>query len=425
MTITADAVTLKADEIELTEFEAINVEKISGVGMGANGFPHLLVKGVAEPDAVKGARDCPKCSKNYDADHAGEKCENCGTMLPDAPADTAKSLPEWLAELTKAIVRGKVDETQDLDLAKQIIALLTKAISLEADELAAGNLGEITDIRMLSDAVSMIKCWQAREQAVADGQDPDAAGMLMCSVAVPAEWTGEAVAKVIGVFADGNIELPVTIQLDGKQVARTVQSGTLAYVKSSAEINDLPDSAFAHIEDGGSKDDGGKTTPRSLRHFPVHDEKHARLAVQQLSASKFGDKAKPRVMAAAKKFGIDTTASKAAVAESDPAVDTVTQSEDTLAKSDLADAVSKALTPHGDRLKAVEEQMAKVLALPQPGGPVLTVTRPPKQAGPDAEDWAAKAAGYRAKAELVSDAGTADGYRQLAREADDKAAALK
>jgi hypothetical protein len=42
-------------------------------------------------------------------------------------------------------------------------------------------------------------------------------------------------------------------------------------VWSTAYINELPDSAFLHIESGGKKDDEGKTTPRSLRHFPVRD----------------------------------------------------------------------------------------------------------------------------------------------------------
>src|SRR5690606_20170174 len=39
-----------------------------------------------------------------------------------------------------------------------------------------------------------------------------------------------------------------------------------------AFINDLPDSAFLFIEDGGQKDENGKTVPRSLRHFPVRNE---------------------------------------------------------------------------------------------------------------------------------------------------------
>lgn len=39
---------------------------------------------------------------------------------------------------------------------------------------------------------------------------------------------------------------------------------------SAAEINNLPDSAFAVISAGGEKDSEGKTTPRSLRHLPHH-----------------------------------------------------------------------------------------------------------------------------------------------------------
>ncbi len=40
---------------------------------------------------------------------------------------------------------------------------------------------------------------------------------------------------------------------------------------STAFMNDLPDSSFLYIESGGSKDSSGKTTPRTLRHFPYKD----------------------------------------------------------------------------------------------------------------------------------------------------------
>lgn len=36
-------------------------------------------------------------------------------------------------------------------------------------------------------------------------------------------------------------------------------------------INDLPDSSFAVVEDGGRKDTSGKTTPRNYRHLPYKD----------------------------------------------------------------------------------------------------------------------------------------------------------
>jgi len=73
---------------------------------------------------------------------------------------------------------------------------------------------------------------------------------------------------------------------------------------STESINDLPDSAFAYIESGGTKDSEGKTTPRSLRHFPVHDAAHVRNALARASQSPFGEKAMGKIRAAAKRFGV-------------------------------------------------------------------------------------------------------------------------
>ena len=77
---------------------------------------------------------------------------------------------------------------------------------------------------------------------------------------------------------------------------------------STQAVNDLPDDDFAYIEPGGSKDSSGKTTPRSLRHFPIHDAAHVRNALARAPQSPFGDKAMPKIRAAAKKFGIDVGA---------------------------------------------------------------------------------------------------------------------
>jgi HK97 family phage prohead protease len=74
---------------------------------------------------------------------------------------------------------------------------------------------------------------------------------------------------------------------------------------AAKSINDLPDSAFAYIEPGGSKDDQGKTVPRSKRHFPIHDAAHVRNALARAPQSPFGAKAMPKIRAAAKKFGIE------------------------------------------------------------------------------------------------------------------------
>lgn len=80
---------------------------------------------------------------------------------------------------------------------------------------------------------------------------------------------------------------------------------------SRKEINDLPDSDFAYIEPGGRKDEEGKTVPRSLRHFPIHDIAHTRNSLARLPQSKLPLEAKRKALRKirqrAKKFGINVT----------------------------------------------------------------------------------------------------------------------
>jgi hypothetical protein len=70
---------------------------------------------------------------------------------------------------------------------------------------------------------------------------------------------------------------------------------------TAAFINDLPDSAFAYVESGGEKDEGGKTAPRSLRHFPHHgadgavDLPHLRNALARAPQSPVGERALPHL----------------------------------------------------------------------------------------------------------------------------------
>src|SRR5436190_583801 len=61
----------------------------------------------------------------------------------------------------------------------------------------------------------------------------------------------------------------VSRQTEG-DVPREQDTATGKAQWTTAYINDLPDSAFLYVEDG-DKDADGKTTPRSLRHFPVKD----------------------------------------------------------------------------------------------------------------------------------------------------------
>ena len=60
-----------------------------------------------------------------------------------------------------------------------------------------------------------------------------------------------------------------------KEQAEKIASGLFPMVEILDEalkgVNDLPDSSFGFIEDGGEKDEDGKTKPRKLRHYPMKD----------------------------------------------------------------------------------------------------------------------------------------------------------
>lgn len=63
-------------------------------------------------------------------------------------------------------------------------------------------------------------------------------------------------------------------------------------------INNLPDECFAFIESGGSKDESGKTAPRSLRHLPFKntagnvDHEHLINALSRLPQTSINNEAK-------------------------------------------------------------------------------------------------------------------------------------
>ncbi len=84
---------------------------------------------------------------------------------------------------------------------------------------------------------------------------------------------------------------------------------------TAAFVNDLPDSSFLHVEAGGSKDPDGKTTPRSLRHFPVRDAAgrldlpHLRNALARIPQSTLPAPVKARLQGKARRLlaGNNTT----------------------------------------------------------------------------------------------------------------------
>lgn len=157
--------------------------------------------------------------------------------------------------------------------------------------------------RQFDDIVSNI--WNAMDLTVEDKQaaiiaaSRDLADRLS---RVPTDAEAEAAAeggKGMGLF---------------DQIKTRLGMGAKA-VWTTAYINNLPDSAFAYIEPGGTKEDG-KTTPRSLRHFPHHnasgaiDMPHLRNAMSRMMQSPFGDNAKAHLTMHAKAEGVGAAAGK-------------------------------------------------------------------------------------------------------------------
>jgi hypothetical protein len=71
---------------------------------------------------------------------------------------------------------------------------------------------------------------------------------------------------------------------------------------TAAYINDLPDANFLYVEPGGTKDEEGKTVPRTNRHFPYKDVSgavdlpHLRNAAARIPQSNLPQDVKDRLM---------------------------------------------------------------------------------------------------------------------------------
>lgn len=87
-------------------------------------------------------------------------------------------------------------------------------------------------------------------------------------------------------------------------------------VLSSGARDNLPDSAFGYIEPGGKKVNG-KTVPGKLRHYPVHDAAHVRNALARAGqGARFAKEAMPKILAAAKRHGVEHDAAGASTGRS-------------------------------------------------------------------------------------------------------------
>jgi hypothetical protein len=125
--------------------------------------------------------------------------------------------------------------------------------------------------------------------------------------------------RVYNEFTAVNAKLDTLIQTMPKGGTIVAAPATASVPKTAAQwtteyVNNLSDECFAYIEDGGAKDEQGKTTPRSLRHLEFKndqgeiDHDHLVAALQALKGARQGeplpyaDKAKPKLCAAVKTY---------------------------------------------------------------------------------------------------------------------------
>jgi hypothetical protein len=126
-------------------------------------------------------------------------------------------------------------------------------------------------------------------------------------------------------------------------------AGELKATWTTAYINSLPDSCFLYIAPGGEKDSEGKTTPRSLRYFPVKnadgsvDLAHVRNALSRIPQANVPQSVKDRAMASARRM---LNASKAVeVASPKRAADPLRARADTLVLDYMTDGESRRKPP--------------------------------------------------------------------------------
>jgi site-specific DNA-adenine methylase len=156
------------------------------------------------------------------------------------------------------------------DIETEILLSAEAADDLERARLLSKALAAANDVPELAELAAELK----RIQSPAEERAAVLAGDLL---------------KVLGGLATSMHELPA--------IGAAIEEATPALEKlakaqwSRAFVNDLPDSAFLYIEPGHEKDEAGKTTPRSARHFPYRnrngdlDVPHLRNAIARIPQS--------------------------------------------------------------------------------------------------------------------------------------------
>jgi hypothetical protein len=429
MTMTDDR--MAGSEIELTEFEVIDAQKISGVKAAANGFTHLIMKGVAKDanggvlaDTDRGgssgsvapavqtapASDSPQNSQSPSADESEPAHQPwTGTHMHEHPSGGGADPNGDGLHMHMHAHSGDNDHSHAHGSGDGVVGAQSQA---SAGAAGGTDAGEMHGHGQPQAAANMGAGKAVVGKKIDQGPDVALANQILGLL-------GQAMSNEADEVAAGKYDESCDVGLLA-QAADLVscwlgheQDGLLAQaVLTTAARRNLSEGDFAIPE---------------KRAYPIHDEAHARNALSRVA--QFGtasEKARVRAAVHRKYPGIgsgdsDGKSSKSIVAEGQAPVDTVGQGDDSPVAKAVAAAVTKAVQPYRERIDSLEADLAKVLALPRSGGPVLSgaVAYPPRAAGNS--EKAAKAQLMQAKADAATDPADRASYRQLARELEEQA----
>lgn len=203
------------------------------------------------------------------------------TMLPQLLisnySPTAKALGAdldgWAFDDVEGVLELDPEVGDGLDRARTLIQVIREAHPAPEVLVLAHELGQI------------------------EAAPPDA-GAAAYELAALAEEIAPALAGADGVAKALHAAFPVLVAFAETEKATW----------SRAFVDGLPDSAFLYVEEGGSKDESGRTVPRTLRHFPVRagdgeiDLPHLRNALARIPQSDLPEKMKEKLTAEARRL---------------------------------------------------------------------------------------------------------------------------
>lgn len=379
--------------------------------------------------------------------------------------DRAGALALLPQDAGKAVAAdGLQDEAPDIAGGKAVIRLLGTLIAAEAQELAAGYLDEACDIRLLLQAVSAVTCWLGNEQAAAehpdDPYDLDEDGSQIIYVGLDAEADlfkyvtaadRRRYAKSGVAMANGDFPIPDVDHLrsaigrlgnykgdkakakkhiiarakalgatnllpddwtGGSDSSKGVSGVGVAAASATTTPAPTPDSGGDDVtaRTGGAGDGAQQILDQAGRDRAKAAKKAARKAKKAMGKNKQPNQQAATAAATAAKAANSSPTDPTGATIGDHDVTELTKSVETLTKS--VTALTETKREQEERIEALSDQLAKVLATPVPGGPVLIAPDAAQNTG--AGERLTKAAQYRAIAQHTGDPSVRRAYLDLA-----------